>query len=75
MADRRRRLVVLGVMLSIFLAAMESTVVSTAMPRVVQYWISRLSRALAADVGPPCETTISGGRSPSSGAADGFRGA
>jgi EmrB/QacA subfamily drug resistance transporter len=33
--DRRRRLVVLGVMLSIFLAAMESTVVSTAMPRVV----------------------------------------
>jgi EmrB/QacA subfamily drug resistance transporter len=35
MADRRRRLVVLGVMLSIFLAAMESTVVSTAMPRVV----------------------------------------
>jgi EmrB/QacA subfamily drug resistance transporter len=35
MDDRRRRLVVLGVMLSIFLAAMESTVVSTAMPRVV----------------------------------------
>jgi EmrB/QacA subfamily drug resistance transporter len=35
MGDRRRRLVVLGVMLSIFLAAMESTVVSTAMPRVV----------------------------------------
>jgi EmrB/QacA subfamily drug resistance transporter len=35
MEDRRRRLVVLGVMLSIFLAAMESTVVSTAMPRVV----------------------------------------
>jgi EmrB/QacA subfamily drug resistance transporter len=33
--DRRRRLVVLGVMLSIFLGAMESTVVSTAMPRVV----------------------------------------
>jgi EmrB/QacA subfamily drug resistance transporter len=32
---RHRRLVVLGVMLSIFLAAMESTVVSTAMPRVV----------------------------------------
>jgi EmrB/QacA subfamily drug resistance transporter len=35
MNDRRRRLVVLGVMLSIFLAAMESTVVATAMPRVV----------------------------------------
>jgi EmrB/QacA subfamily drug resistance transporter len=35
MDDRRRRLVVLGVMLSIFLAAMESTVVATAMPRVV----------------------------------------
>ena len=35
MRDRRRALVVLGVMLSIFLAAMESTVVSTAMPRVV----------------------------------------
>jgi EmrB/QacA subfamily drug resistance transporter len=33
--DRRRRLIVLGVMLSIFLGAMESTVVSTAMPRVV----------------------------------------
>jgi EmrB/QacA subfamily drug resistance transporter len=35
MDARRRRLVVLGVMLSIFLAAMESTVVATAMPRVV----------------------------------------
>ena len=35
MDERRRRLVVLGVMLSIFLAALESTVVSTAMPRVV----------------------------------------
>jgi len=35
MDERRRSLVVLGVMLSIFLAAMESTVVSTAMPRVV----------------------------------------
>jgi EmrB/QacA subfamily drug resistance transporter len=35
MDQRRRHLVVLGVMLSIFLAAMESTVVSTAMPRVV----------------------------------------
>lgn len=35
MEGRRRRLAVLGVMLSIFLAAMESTVVSTAMPRVV----------------------------------------
>jgi EmrB/QacA subfamily drug resistance transporter len=35
MDERRRRLIVLGVMLSIFLAAMESTVVSTAMPRVV----------------------------------------
>ena len=35
MDGRRRRLVVLGVMLSIFLAAMESTVVATAMPRVV----------------------------------------
>jgi EmrB/QacA subfamily drug resistance transporter len=33
--DRRRRLIVLGVMLSIFLGALESTVVSTAMPRVV----------------------------------------
>jgi EmrB/QacA subfamily drug resistance transporter len=33
--ERRRRLVVLGVMLSIFLGAMESTVVSTAMPKVV----------------------------------------
>jgi EmrB/QacA subfamily drug resistance transporter len=35
MDDRRRQLVVLAVMLSIFLAAMESTVVATAMPRVV----------------------------------------
>jgi EmrB/QacA subfamily drug resistance transporter len=35
MDARRRRLVVVGVMLSIFLAAMESTVVATAMPRVV----------------------------------------
>ena len=35
MDDRRRRLVVLGVLLSIFLGAMESTVVATAMPRVV----------------------------------------
>jgi EmrB/QacA subfamily drug resistance transporter len=35
MDGRRRRLVVLGVMLSIFLGAMESTVVATAMPRVV----------------------------------------
>jgi EmrB/QacA subfamily drug resistance transporter len=35
MDERRRRLIVLGVMLSIFLGAMESTVVSTAMPRVV----------------------------------------
>lgn len=35
MTERHRSLVVLGVMLSIFLAAMESTVVSTAMPRVV----------------------------------------
>lgn len=35
MDEPRRRLVVLGVMLSIFLAAMESTVVATAMPRVV----------------------------------------
>jgi len=35
MDERRRRLIVMGVMLSIFLAAMESTVVSTAMPRVV----------------------------------------
>ena len=35
MDARRGRLVVLGVMLSIFLAAMESTVVATAMPRVV----------------------------------------
>ena len=35
MDEPRRRLIVLGVMLSIFLAAMESTVVSTAMPRVV----------------------------------------
>jgi EmrB/QacA subfamily drug resistance transporter len=35
MEDRRRQRAVLGVMLSIFLAAMESTVVSTAMPRVV----------------------------------------
>jgi EmrB/QacA subfamily drug resistance transporter len=33
--DRRRRLIVLGVMLSIFLGALESTVVSTAMPSVV----------------------------------------
>jgi EmrB/QacA subfamily drug resistance transporter len=35
MDERHRRLAVLGVMLSIFLAAMESTVVATAMPRVV----------------------------------------
>src|SRR4030095_4363642 len=35
MDERAKRLVLLGVMLSIFLAAMESTVVSTAMPRVV----------------------------------------
>ncbi len=35
MNEPRRRLIVAGVMLSIFLAAMESTVVATAMPRVV----------------------------------------
>jgi len=35
MEDRRKRLALAGVMLSIFLAAMESTVVATAMPRVV----------------------------------------
>jgi EmrB/QacA subfamily drug resistance transporter len=35
MDERAKRLALLGVMLSIFLAAMESTVVSTAMPRVV----------------------------------------
>jgi EmrB/QacA subfamily drug resistance transporter len=35
MEERHKRLVLLGVMLSIFLAAMESTVVATAMPRVV----------------------------------------
>jgi len=33
--ERRKRLALAGVMLSIFLAAMESTVVATAMPRVV----------------------------------------
>ena len=35
MEDRRKRLALAGVMLSIFLDAMESTVVATAMPRVV----------------------------------------
>lgn len=35
MADGRRQRVLVGVMLAIFLAAMESTVVATAMPRVV----------------------------------------
>ena len=35
MEERRKRLALAGVMLSIFLAAMESTVVATAMPRVV----------------------------------------
>src|SRR5499426_4541524 len=35
MDERAKRLALLGVMLSIFLAAMESTVVATAMPRVV----------------------------------------
>ena len=35
MAERATRLALVGVMLSIFLAAMESTVVATAMPRVV----------------------------------------
>jgi EmrB/QacA subfamily drug resistance transporter len=35
MDDARRRRVVVGIMLSIFLAAMESTVVATAMPTVV----------------------------------------
>jgi EmrB/QacA subfamily drug resistance transporter len=35
MEDRRTRRAVLGVMLSIFLGAMESTVVATAMPKVV----------------------------------------
>ncbi|HXG04925.1 MAG TPA: MFS transporter, partial [Candidatus Binatia bacterium] len=35
MDDARRRRVVVGIMLSIFLAAMESTVVATAMPKVV----------------------------------------
>jgi EmrB/QacA subfamily drug resistance transporter len=34
--DRRKRRALYGVMLSVFLAAMESTVVSTAMPTVVQ---------------------------------------
>jgi len=36
MEESRKRRVVLGIMLSIFLAAMESTVVATAMPTVVQ---------------------------------------
>jgi EmrB/QacA subfamily drug resistance transporter len=36
MDDRRRWLAVTGVMLSIFLAALESTVVATAMPKVVE---------------------------------------
>lgn len=36
MDDRRKRRALYGVMLSVFLAAMESTVVSTAMPTVVQ---------------------------------------
>src|SRR5437870_10489412 len=35
MDDARRRRVLFGIMLSIFLGAMESTVVATAMPRVV----------------------------------------
>jgi EmrB/QacA subfamily drug resistance transporter len=35
MEERRKRIALAGVMLSIFLAAMESTVVATAMPRVV----------------------------------------
>src|SRR5205814_4423443 len=35
-ADVRKRRVLYGVMLSVFLAAMESTVVATAMPRVVE---------------------------------------
>jgi EmrB/QacA subfamily drug resistance transporter len=35
MDEARRRRVVIGIMLSIFLAAMESTVVATAMPKVV----------------------------------------
>ena len=35
MAETRTRRAVLGVMLAIFLGAMESTVVATAMPRVV----------------------------------------
>jgi MFS family permease len=34
--ERRKRRALYGVMLSVFLAAMESTVVSTAMPTVVQ---------------------------------------
>src|SRR2546430_13294503 len=34
--DARKRRVLYGVMLSVFLAAMESTVVATAMPRVVE---------------------------------------
>jgi EmrB/QacA subfamily drug resistance transporter len=36
MDDRQKRLALLGVMLSVFLAAMESTVVATAMPIVVK---------------------------------------
>jgi EmrB/QacA subfamily drug resistance transporter len=36
MDDRRRKRAVIGILLSIFLAAMESTVVATAMPRVVE---------------------------------------
>ena len=36
MDDRRKRRALYGVMLSVFLAAMESTVVATAMPTVVQ---------------------------------------
>src|SRR5262249_56213009 len=35
MDDARRRRVLFGIMLSIFLGAMESTVVATAMPKVV----------------------------------------
>jgi EmrB/QacA subfamily drug resistance transporter len=36
MDDRRRRHALVGILLSIFLAAMESTVVATAMPKVVE---------------------------------------
>jgi hypothetical protein len=43
-------------------------------PRVVKNWIPAEKRGTALEVGPPCETTISGGRSFAGARCSGFTG-